>query len=87
MSNFLAHLICEHITFNCHRLFLSLQKIYIIKKLLLLNQTIKTKTSAPSNQNISVTVKHNLQNNSVAGLPNKKRKHIHGQIYEVEQEN
>lgn len=63
------------------------KKKYIIKKLLLLNQTIKTKTSAPSNQNISVTVKHNLQNNSVAGLPNKKRKHIHGQIYEVEQEN
>lgn len=56
------------------------------KKLFILNQTIKTKTSAPSsNQDISVTVKHNLQNNSVAGLPNKKE-NIHGQIYEVEQE-
>lgn len=37
MGNFLARLICEHITFDCGRLFLAFQK----KKLLPLNHTIQ----------------------------------------------
>lgn len=44
MGNFLARLICEHITFNCDRLFLAFktkQKKKRKEKLLPLNRTIK----------------------------------------------
>jgi len=62
MGNFLARLICEHITFNCDRLFLAFKTKQKKKRKA---SSIKPdyKTRAPSgNQNTGVTVKHNLQN-------------------------